>query len=148
LCLFDEQRKILMTKTDAELLKEYLSEDEYSEYGSNEQREGYECFDLNYAIERLVRELHEAKEETNRLNSLINNPHWGDFFKSVKLEAAHQREKWGEGHDIKKDDKDWFWLIGYVSGKALHNVRSKQLHHIITTAAVCFNWFRITKEQS
>ena len=84
-------------------------------------------------------ELDEAKREVARLSGLINNPHTVDFLEAVRCEAAHQRERWGAEHDAGKADSDWFWLIGYVAGKALHKPQ-KQLHHIITTAAVCLNW--------
>jgi hypothetical protein len=84
-------------------------------------------------------ELDEAKREVARLSALINNPHTENFLEAVRCEAAHQRERWGAEHDAGKADSDWFWLIGYVAGKALHKPQ-KQLHHIITTAAVCLNW--------
>jgi hypothetical protein len=77
--------------------------------------------------------------EVDRLRSLINTPHTNDFLNAVRLEAAHQRERWSVEHDAGKTDADWFWLIGYLAGKAL-NKPEKQLHHIITTAAACLNW--------
>lgn len=98
------------------------------------------------------------QEEINRLDALINNAHTKDFLEAVRLEAAHQREKWGVEHDAGKTDEDWYWLLGYLGGKALHAAKlyepdamnidanppkpfiTKQLHHIITTAAACLNW--------
>lgn len=80
-----------------------------------------------------------AAKELERLHALINNPHTADFVEAVKSEAAHQRERWSVEHDAGKTDADWFWLIGYLAGKALHKPE-KQLHHIITTAAACLNW--------
>lgn len=80
-----------------------------------------------------------AAAELERLHALINNPHTADFVEAVKSEAAHQRERWAAEHDAGKADADWFWLIGYLAGKALHKPE-KQLHHIITTAAACLNW--------
>jgi hypothetical protein len=54
------------------------------------------------------------------------------------------RERWGEDHDKQKEAPDWFWLIGYVAGKALSAWKAgdtdKLRHHIITTAAACSNW--------
>lgn len=95
-------------------------------------------------------------DEVDRLEALINNPHTTDFLEAVRLEAAHQRERWGTEHDAGKTDADWFWLIGHLAGKALHaamlvdhgdisaRLRStmieKSLHHIITTAAALLNW--------
>lgn len=84
----------------------------------------------------LIRDL---GKEIQRLNGLINSPHTEDFLEAVRLEAAHQRERWGSEHDDGKADTDWFWLIGYLAGKAIHKPE-KQLHHIITTAAACLNW--------
>jgi hypothetical protein len=73
------------------------------------------------------------------LEELINTPHTAEFLEAVKLEAVHQRERWGSEHDYGKTDADWFWLVGYLTGKAIHKPE-KQLHHIITTAAALLNW--------
>jgi hypothetical protein len=100
--------------------------------------------------------------EMDRLEGLINTPHTADFLEAVKLEAAHQRERWAAEHDDGKTDADWFWLVGYLAGKALHSGKladdardsdslpeplevaakhaDKRLHHIITTAAALANW--------
>ncbi|MCQ4438569.1 hypothetical protein NO135_26530, partial [Clostridioides difficile] len=47
-------------------------------------------------------------------------------------------------HDEGKSPADWFWLVGYLAGKALHahaaGNAEKTEHHIITTAAACANW--------
>jgi hypothetical protein len=69
----------------------------------------------------------------------INTPEIDDFLSAVKNEALHQRERWGAEGDAGKHDADWFWLIGYLAGKAIHQP-GKILHHIITTAAACLNW--------
>lgn len=84
----------------------------------------------------------DLETENKRLDALINNPHTIDFLTAVRLEAAHQRERWPPGHDAGKTAADWFWLIGYVAGKAIRPdaTPEKRLHHIITTAAVCLNW--------
>ena len=66
------------------------------------------------------------------------------FLEAVQNEAAHQQERWGHDHDAMKEDGHWFWLIGYLGGKALHNIRDKKKHHIIAVAAACFNWFKFT----
>jgi hypothetical protein len=82
--------------------------------------------------------------ECERLRALLNTPEIADFVKAVQNEAAHQRERWPSEHDTGKTDADWFWLIGYLAGKAMHNLATgntdKGLHHIITTAAACANW--------
>lgn len=73
--------------------------------------------------------------EVRRLRAELNTPELVDFLKGVGLEAAHQ----GSEHDAGKTDADWFWLIGYLVGKALHKPE-KRLHHLITAAAALFNW--------
>jgi hypothetical protein len=72
----------------------------------------------------------------------INTPEISDFLSAVHNEALHQRERWGSQSDSGKADPDWFWLIGYLAGKAIRPdaAPEKQLHHIITTAAACLNW--------
>lgn len=79
------------------------------------------------------------RAEVEQLRNLINTPKVDDFLEAVRIEAAHQCERWGVDHDAGKADADWFWLVGYLAGKALHKPE-KRLHHIITTAAACLNW--------
>ena len=75
---------------------------------------------------------------------LINTPELKNFSDGVTLEALHQRERWGNSHDVGKTPADWFWLVGYLAGKALHAQTSgnkeKALHHTISTAAALANW--------
>jgi hypothetical protein len=82
--------------------------------------------------------------EVERLNGLLNTPELHDFGKAVVLEAAHQRERWGVEHDTGKEPQDWFWVVGYLAGKALRSHldgnQEKALHHCISTAAVLANW--------
>ncbi|MFM0022150.1 hypothetical protein [Paraburkholderia azotifigens] len=90
--------------------------------------------------------LTDLQAEVERLNAIINTPHADDFLKAVSIEAEHQRQRWGSNGDAGKTPADWFWLVGYLAGKALHahaagNV-AKAEHHIITTAAACANWHR------
>jgi len=88
--------------------------------------------------------LEAALAERDRLTALINTPEILDFVKAVQIEAVHQRERWGAAQDEGKTAADWFWLLGYLAGKALHSDkagdRDKLLHHIVTTAAACANW--------
>jgi hypothetical protein len=95
----------------------------------------------------------ELEKENAELKALINTPEIIDFMKAVQLEAAHQRVRWPSEHDGGKTDEDWFWLIGYLAGKALHNpgqwadrsdaaYLEKQLHRIVTVAAATANWHR------
>ncbi|MBU9154171.1 hypothetical protein KTD28_06060 [Burkholderia gladioli] len=81
--------------------------------------------------------------EMKRLTAIINTPQSGDFLRAVSIEAEHQRQHRGE-HDADKTPADWFWLVGYLAGKALHahaagNVEKAE-HHVITTAAALANW--------
>jgi hypothetical protein len=97
------------------------------------------------AARRPVRELTDADSaELERLRALVNTPELHDFANGVVLEAAHQRERWGIDHDSGKEPSDWFWLVGYLGGKALKSHidgnTEKALHHTITMAAACANW--------
>lgn len=90
--------------------------------------------------------LTQALAEIERLNTIINTPHGDDFVRAVSIEAEHQRQHWGTEGDAGKTPADWFWLVGYLAGKALHAHAScdldKSEHHVITTAAACANWHR------
>ena len=82
--------------------------------------------------------------EIDRLRTLLNTPELHAFSKAVVLEAAHQRERWGSDHDAGKAHEDWFWLLGYLGGKALASAKAgdleKALHHTISSAAALANW--------
>lgn len=84
--------------------------------------------------------------EIGRLREAINTPLNDDWFGGVKREAVHQVERWSASHDAGKAPEDWFWLIGFLAGKALHAAKNgdvdKALHHTISTAAVLLNWHR------
>lgn len=85
-----------------------------------------------------------AEERVKALEQLINTPVVGSFLEAVRLEAAHQCERWGVDNDAGKEPADWFWLLGYLAGKALAAAmagnKEKALHHSISTAAACLNW--------
>jgi len=83
----------------------------------------------------------DALDELERLRTLLNTPRTDEFFDSVRVEAAHQIERWGVEQDAGKSAADWFWLLGYLAGKALGKPE-KRLHHIISSAAALLNWFR------
>lgn len=99
--------------------------------------------------------------ENERLYGLINSPQIANFLEAVKLEAAHQRERWGSDHDAGKSDVDWLFLIGFLGGKGVEAGKTatmlagggdldnpdpagkyldRRLHHIIAAAAACLNW--------
>lgn len=95
------------------------------------------CLKASNAIEALICRI-------EALEGLINAPHTATFLEAVKLETAHQVERWGTAHDRAKAPADWFWLLGYLSGKALSAAAAGEkhnaLHHTISSAAVLANW--------
>lgn len=84
------------------------------------------------------------KNEAERLRALLNTPEVENFDKAVPLEAAHQQERWGSAHDAGKEPEDWFWLVGYLAGKALAAYKAgnseKAKHHCISASAAFRNW--------
>lgn len=83
-----------------------------------------------------------------RLKAMINAPEIDNFLRGVHVEAIHQVERWGTAHDRAKRPADWFWLVGYLAGKALHAAvggdRTKALLHCISAAAALYNWHSAT----
>lgn len=83
-------------------------------------------------------------DEVEHLRALVNRPLIHDFGQAVIAEAAHQVERWGVDHDAGKGPEDWFWLLGYLGGKALRAAVAgdidKARHHCISTAAALANW--------
>lgn len=90
-------------------------------------------------------ELLQARAERDRLHALVNSPQTGEFLEAVRAEKAHQVERWGHAHDRSKSAEHWFWLVGYLAGKALRATitgdREKALHHCVSSAAALANWF-------
>lgn len=84
------------------------------------------------------------EEENKRLRDLINSPITLDFLSGTANEIVHQVDRWGTVHDRAKEPSDWFWLVGYLAGKALRAHQDgnidKALHHTISTAAALGNW--------
>lgn len=84
--------------------------------------------------------------ELSDLRRLLNTPETADFDKGVPLEATHQIERWGAAQDAGKQPEDWFWLCGYLAGKALSSFKAgdheKAKHHCISTAAAMRNWHK------
>ncbi len=94
-------------------------------------------------VEALEAERDHYKAEAERLKKLIWTPHIEDFLVAVRIEAAHQRDRWGDAHDKMKEDTDWFWTLCWLSGKAVRfESQEKRLHHLITSAALLLNWHR------
>ncbi len=76
----------------------------------------------------------------------INTLQTKDFTKAVENEVAHQSSRWGDDHDREKTAEDWFWLLGWLLGKAAREP-AKRLHHIITSAAALAQWHRRAAEE-
>jgi hypothetical protein len=93
-----------------------------------------------------VAEVTELRDRITELEAKINTPTTDDWFDGVRLEAAHQQERWGSEHDAGKTALDWFWLIGYLAQKAtfaaIGGDTEKAKHHTISTAAAILNWYR------
>jgi len=74
----------------------------------------------------------------------INKPYTQNFLSSVAIEADHQIERWGAAHDRSKSAENWFWLVGFLAGKALRaNIMGDKptaLHHTISAAAALYQW--------
>ncbi len=101
--------------------------------------------------ERLAMLLHK-KTELERLRSVIDHPHNEDWFEGVKIEAAHQHERWGSAHDDGKSPEDWIFLAGYLCGKGAAAQKAgdiaKAMHHTISSGAAMLNWYRRLKGES
>ena len=76
-------------------------------------------------------------------------PEIEDFMRGVVTEADHQRRRWGAAHDRSKSAENWYWLVGYLAGKALRasieGDRDKALHHTISAAAALSQWHTAIK---
>jgi hypothetical protein len=95
---------------------------------------------LRETVERTI-------EVIERQLDLIAERAPGDFLDKrpvVQSLGAHKRRLEQALEDAPQAPADWFWLVGYLAGKALHahaagNVEKAE-HHIITTAAALDNW--------
>jgi hypothetical protein len=68
-----------------------------------------------------------ARARAEAAEAKLNAPELIDFREAVVAEAAHQRERWGTDHDAGKTPADWFWLVGYLAGKALAATKGEAL---------------------
>lgn len=86
----------------------------------------------------------DLRADLARLQQLLSRPYVGAWLDEILVEAAHQRERWGAHHDTGKAPEDWFWLVGYLAGKALAAHKAgdaeKAHHHTVSTAAVLAHW--------
>lgn len=130
-----------MTTDDAAALKAK----EIANWLYGEQLHGYDSpydphlDELETHIAQAIRDAVAAERER-----LLNTPVLHEFADGVVLEALHQRERWGAEHDAGKEPLDWYWLIGWLAGKAVKALDAgdtdKALHHTISTSAVLANW--------
>ena len=85
----------------------------------------------------------ELLAEAKRLTRILNTPLYEPFIDAVRSEAAHQAWRWEED-DLGKEPQDWFWLLGYLSGKALRahidGDHDQAMHHTVSSAAVAAHW--------
>lgn len=92
-------------------------------------------------------ELADERMEHDLLKELLSRPEIDDFQDGLVLEAAHQRKRWGDAHDRDKSSENWFWLVGYLAGKALRAAiegnQNKARHHTISAAAALFQWWKV-----
>ena len=89
------------------------------------------------------------QDKDSRREKLIEHPETGDFLRGAMVEAAFQRENWSQADDD-KTDADWFWLVGYLLGKALWKPGTDEhmLHHIEAAAAALANWHERIKSRA
>ncbi len=91
-------------------------------------------------------DLRALARELQSLRALINSPVVDEWFNGVRIEAVHQQVRWYADYDAGKTPADWFWLLGYLGGKALASAIKgdvdKAKHHTISSGAAMFNWWR------
>jgi hypothetical protein len=96
----------------------------------------------------LADKLHDEKMEHDLLKELMSRPEIDDFWEGIVTEAAYQRQRW-DYDDRSKSAENWFWLVAWLSGKALRAAidgdKEKAKHHTISTATVLFKWHQAIK---
>lgn len=89
----------------------------------------------------------ELRAECRRLDALLNTPSIADYVEAVRLEAAHQRVRWGDAHDAAKSPAEFAGVGVFLMGKALDAAwkrdQPKLLHRIVAVGALCANWHRV-----
>lgn len=106
----------------------------------------YELSRLRLEVPELRMRVLNQNARLLELEGRINTPHTDDWFEAVRLEAAHQIERWGVKRDEGKTAPEWFWLLGHLSSKALIAWKNgdieKMKHHCVSSGACLLNWFR------
>jgi hypothetical protein len=92
-------------------------------------------------IDNLRTDLERERKARGELAGAVTNSFW----EGLRVEREFQRRKWGAVDDRNKAPADWFWLVGYLAGKALtaHVTGDsyKARHHTISAAAVLSHWW-------
>lgn len=103
-------------------------------------------------LTRLQNELANERMEHDLLKELLSRPEIDEFYEGIMLEAAHQRNRWGDAHDRSKSAENWYWLVGYLAGKAcraaIEGDHAKARHHTISAAAALFQWHKAIQENT
>jgi len=140
----DSEEWIAMHKNEVQALQEQVKKLQAENLALNNPFA--KILSLETERDHLQEQLQQSQQRVADLEATINNPLTHDFIEGVKVEIPFQEYKWGSEHDAGKLSSDWFWLIGYLSGKALRSAiegdEEKAKHHIITTAAALGNWFK------
>ena len=88
--------------------------------------------------------LEKMVKEMERMQSLFASRVFWNFVDGLEREAAEEMGRSRSAPDQEWQKEDWFWLIGWVVGKALQaHIRGdceKALHHTVSSAAVLINW--------
>lgn len=152
----NDERKAL--EEIASVLDKSLGDSDITHLETDEEIRDYApvqwaCSEINKLLQTPLPEgLEKMQAEVARLQLLINTPELEDFDKAVPLECAHQIERWGDAHDRSKSAENWYWLVGYLAGKALRAAidgdREKSLHHTISAAAALRNWHRAIQQDT
>lgn len=136
-----EHRKVLINGHRVRLAGDHLSD---SEVASNVRMLMRDEIDHEAVCITARDRIMWLSQEVERLRAALNTPEIDDFARGVVREAQHQRARWRSDHDAGKEHADWFWLIGYLVGKALTAANEgnseKALHHTISSAAALANW--------
>lgn len=78
--------------------------------------------------------------------AMLQEPGGEQFVAAMRLEAAHQAMRWGLPEDREKSAENWFWLLGFIGGKALRaqleGNRQDAMKHTIEAAACLMHWHR------
>lgn len=93
----------------------------------------------------------EATVRLQYLEKLISNPEIENFIEGLRIESAHQTDKWGQREEESKWPQDYALVLDKLKGKQALAIwdydKEKYKHHLITMSAVCHNIHRqIEKE--